>query len=405
MKIVHLRAENIKRLVAVEVTPEGHVVRVTGRNGQGKSSLLDAIWFALGGREALPSKPIRAGADKASVVLDLGDYRVERRFTETDSYLYVTSTKDGAKYPSPQKLLDGLIGAYTFDPLAFCRQDAKTQGATLRRLVGLDTTALDVERRKLYDERTEANRAAKQLKAQIDAAPWHAEIGTELVDVSALSAELTQAHEHNRRVVEAARTADQLADLVDRLREQLRDAEARLKAANKAVLDAGEETDTESMARELAEVAETNRKVEQNRQRERLWAQHEAAEARAGELDRRIDAIDEQKADLLAAAAFPLDELSIGDDGEITYQGIPLAQASSAEQLRVSLAIAMALNPKLRVIRITDGSLLDSSSFAMIEALAKDQDYQVWVEVVDESGDVGIVIEDGRVKGAAEVAA
>jgi len=82
----------------------------------------------------------------------------------------------------------------------------------------------------------------------------------------------------------------------------------------------------------------------------------------------------------------------------VTFQGIPFHQASSSQQLRVSLAIAMALNPTLRIIRISDGSLLDDHSMAIIREMAKAKDYQIWIEVVGDR--VGIQIEDGLVKGA-----
>ena len=89
--------------------------------------------------------------------------------------------------------------------------------------------------------------------------------------------------------------------------------------------------------------------------------------------------------------------LGFDDDG-VTLDGVPFAQASAAEQLRVSVAMAMALNPKVRIIRITDGSLLDSENLALIEEMAGANGFQVWIERVDESGAVGVVIEDGEVK-------
>ena len=81
----------------------------------------------------------------------------------------------------------------------------------------------------------------------------------------------------------------------------------------------------------------------------------------------------------------------------MTFQGVPFAQCSSAERMKVSLSIAAALNPTIRVIRVNDGSLLDSESMAEVERMAAERDMQVWVERVDESGKVGIVIEDGEV--------
>ena len=81
MKIIKLEAENIKRLVAVEITPDGHMVQISGRNGAGKTSVLDAIWWALAGADAIQAKPIREGETTAHITLDLGEIVVERSFT------------------------------------------------------------------------------------------------------------------------------------------------------------------------------------------------------------------------------------------------------------------------------------------------------------------------------------
>ena len=91
-----------------------------------------------------------------------------------------------------------------------------------------------------------------------------------------------------------------------------------------------------------------------------------------------------------------VDGLGFDDDG-VTYQGVPFSQASASEQIRVSLAMAMSLNPKLRVIRILDGSLLDAENLAQIADMAKDNDYQVWIERVGTADGIGVVIEDGAV--------
>jgi ABC-type histidine transport system ATPase subunit len=110
-----------------------------------------------------------------------------------------------------------------------------------------------------------------------------------------------------------------------------------------------------------------------------------------------MEALQNKKTDALTEATFPVDGLGFDENG-VTFDGKPFTQASGAEQLRVSLAMAMALNPQLKVIHIKNGSLLDSENMQIIEDMAKDKDYQVWIEVVDESGKVGIYIEDGEVK-------
>lgn len=174
MRIIKLQAENVKRLKAVEITPDGNLQVIAGRNAQGKSSVLDAIWFALGGGAAQRStaRPVRDGEDHASVVLDLGDMVVTRTWTGDKTALKVESP-EGAVFRSPQTLLDGLIGRLSFDPLAFSQQDEKTQLAELLTLVELpfDPAQLDEQRSQLYAERTDIGHESVSLRAQLDAMP------------------------------------------------------------------------------------------------------------------------------------------------------------------------------------------------------------------------------------------
>ena len=160
MKIVKFEAENVKRLSAVEITPDGSLVVVGGANEAGKTSVLDSIWYALGGEKAVCDKPLRNGQKKGFVRLDLGEFVVERTFTEKGSKLEVRS-KDGFAAKSPQAILDGLCGSMAFDPLEFSRMKPRDQLATLRELVGLDFTKLDAERATAFAERTNKNRSGQ----------------------------------------------------------------------------------------------------------------------------------------------------------------------------------------------------------------------------------------------------
>ena len=125
---------------------------------------------------------------------------------------------------------------------------------------------------------------------------------------------------------------------------------------------------------------------------------------KAHDLTKQLELLDEEKRTLIAGAKFPVDGMGFGDEG-ITLNGLPLEQASSAEQLRASFAMCAALNPELRVALIRDGSLLDDDSFALIEEMALADDMQVWVEVVGKAGECSVLIEDGEASGPdAEVA-
>ena len=425
MKIVSLTAENVKRLRAVEITPDGSLVQITGPNGSGKSSVLDAIYMALAGTKAIPSKPVRDGADKARIRLDLGEVIVTRRFTAAGGTSLTVEAADGARYPSPQKMLDDLLGALTFDPLAFSRMEPKRQLETLRGLVQLDVDidALDAANKTDYEARTGINRRVKELRAQAEGIKVEPGAPAEPVDVGELTAEMQRAGEHNADIERRKANREKAADSIASTRveaQQWRDKAAELRRqADQLDLDAAEADqraddlqakvdaagelpapiDVAAIREKIDQASTINRAVQERQLRADLERQAAAAEKNAAALTEQMDARTKQRADAIAAATMPVEGLTFGD-GEVLYNGIPFEQASSAEQLRVSVAIAMAANPKLRVLRIKDGSLLDENGLRLVGEMAQAADYQVWVEQVDTSGKVGIVMEDGAVRGA-----
>lgn len=408
MKVIKLTAENVKRLSAVEITPDGNVVVISGRNGQGKTSVLDSIWFALGGAPAAKgtTRPIRDGEKRAEVTVDLGDLVVTRTWDSRGTTQLTVENAEGARYKSPQQMLDGLVGRLSFDPLSFAQQAERDQLATLLSLVDLpfDPEQVDAERRGLYEERTLTGREVKQLEGQLTGlAPAAAGVPEDEVDVTDLVERynvviqeverqrglrrITQQRRHD--VAETERRLAEVQALLDGQRRALADAEK----VEREQVSPPDPADLEDQIRRSGAV---NLLVRQARERREVERRLNAAHARYDGYSESIAALDKAKADALAAAKLPVGGLGFDDDG-VTFGGVPLKQCSAAEQLRVSLAMAMALNPTVRVIRITDGSLLDSDNMRLIEEMATAADFQVWIERVDESGTVGIVIEDGQV--------
>jgi len=419
MKIIELRAENFKRLKAVRITPDGSLCQISGRNAQGKSSILDSVWAALGGKDAAPARPIRKGESSALVSLDLGDIRVTRKWTADDRSTLLVESKDGLRYPSPQAVLDKLVGQLTFDPLGFSRMDTKTSTTTLRALVGLDTSKEDAERARLYADRTMVNRDLKRVEGQLELTPEveapDAEVSiAELVAEHRDAGDLVKHHTAVRAALEAQREAfalrksaiAEIKDGIEKLKVALAAAERELVelehegAKQKAIVAALVDPDLEAIAARMKEAEAVNGKVRAKKKRAEIAAEMMATSARATSLTEQIDAVDARKAAALAAAKFPVEGLSIADE-LVTFNGIPLEQASSAEQLRVGLAMGSALNPKLRVVLVRDGSLLDSDGMRLVAEWAEKEGMQVLMERVANDGEgAGVVIEDGEVAGA-----
>ncbi|GAA3289134.1 AAA family ATPase [Arthrobacter citreus] len=404
-KIIKLEANNFKRLRAVEISPDGNLVVIAGRNGQGKTSVLDAITAALGGNNAktLP-RPIRDGEDKASIVLETEDLIVTRTFSGTTSKLTVKG-KDGATFSKGQAKLDQLLGRLSLDPLAFTQLSDKEQLATLIDLVDLpfDPTKLEAERAKVFAERTDVNRRVKELQGQAAQYTIPADVPAEEVSVSALLSQYREAQDAERgqrNDHDELRNAIQQVEAIDAQIQQLQAKRAEwikdMEVAAYTIAAHPELPDLEAIQSQIDTAEQVNSNVRAAQGHRQIVERLTTLQGDAEFLTAQLAAIEKRKAEGLAAATFPVDGLGFDTDG-VTYQSVPFKQASGAEQLRVSLAMAIALNPGLKVIRIADGSLLDSTNLQLIEEMAVANDYQVWIEMVDESGDFGITIEDGSV--------
>lgn len=425
VRVIELSAENVKMLKAVRFRPDPNLQVIAGSNGAGKTSVLDAVWSALaGGRGPDMPDPIRHGEDHAEVTLDLGELLVTRTWDRgRTSKLSVTSA-NGALLKSPQGVLDRLLGDLSFDPLAFAQQKGREQRDTLLGLVELpfDLGELDGRRAAVFAERTAVGRELRTAAARLAGLPAApkgepvlsvSDAVDELSRLQAVVAENERLRAGVREVASRASTAEAKVDAAQR---EYKRAEAAFNEAMDA-LDAakaehaaamslvavnrdavGELVDPDlTAARERVAAAEASTAQRAAAgERERVAAEHDEIDARHTALTAQLEQLDETKVVGLREARMPIAGLSITDDG-VTYNEVPFSQCSGAEQLRVSLAIAMAANPRLRVIRIADGSLLDANGMRLIAEMAEEHDFQVFIERVGDADHMGVVIVDGEV--------
>lgn len=427
MKIIRFEASNVLKIKAVEIQPDGSVMYyIGGKNKAGKSSVLTAIEMCLAGANAIPPEPLRKGAKRGKAVLDLGDIIVERRFTPSGTTLIVKNA-DGTEVKSPQKLLDTLIGRISFDPSEFARMEPKEQLATLQRIVGLDFKPLDEKRSKLFTARTEINRRVKEVEARLKIAVQYPDAPTEEVKVADLMNEMKARQAHNAENDLARTKVRHQADVVLQAQSELESADTILAECLKAVENAKDEVaachkaKAEAIAlqeqmeaavvlladQNVAEVEakikaadETNRKVRANFSRKQEQDALRAVQKEAEKLTEQIDEIDEAKQESLAAAKFPIEGLGFNEQG-VTFNGLPFEQCSSAESIEVSMAIGLAINPKLPVVLIKHGSLIDDEQLEIVRKLAEAHEppAQVIVERVGEGQECSVIIEDGHIKG------
>ncbi|MCI1831518.1 MAG: AAA family ATPase [Bifidobacterium sp.] len=406
MRIVELQAQNVKRLKAVDITPDKHMQIIGGRNAQGKSSVLDAVALALTGKDArkLNPRPLRDGESNGKVSLNLGDYVVTRTFTANGGgSLTVTAGQSKAKFPSPQKVLDDLMGRLSFDPQEFIGLSAKDQAAALLELVELpiDLDETDAKIRELSEDRLNAGRDLKSLGSR---RPVDASLPEAVQSATTILNMIQSAKDRNREIQVAENDRDasrarivDIAHEIQKLQRELKAEREDEKRLSERVKFLGLPTDTTELEEQLSSIEDTNTRIRTNQEAIRRNTEIDEWQGNYDDLDAQIKMLRESKDKALTEAKFPIDGLGFDESG-VTYKGVPFQQASSMEQLRVSMAIAMASNPKLKVIRIKDGSLLDDDALAYVAQVAEEQDFQVLMERVGDKDPGAIIIEDGQVK-------
>lgn len=407
LTIIGLEIQNVKRLKAVSIKPDGSpTVIIGGQNGAGKTSVLDSIFYVLAGKSALCKKPVRDGESEATITADLGEYIVTRNILPDGKSVVKVVGKDGGRFNSPQTLLDSFVGNLSFDPMAFARMEPPKQLETLKRLVGLDFSAIDRQRASKVESRTLVNREVASFKSRLASMTRHEDAPTEEISVTALMAKLEEARQQNRLLQQHK---DAMANIqeniegwesqIDRLVKELAEAKEHLRNWMKKgheMPDAPDAVDESAILAQISGSEASNRKYRENAERMKVAHQADQKAAASEELTKQIEALDDQKREALEAASFPVPGLSF-DDGGVLVNGIPFQQASAAEQVRISVAMGLSLNPTLKVLLVRDASLLDEKSMELVAKMAAEHGGQVWLEKVGNGEECHVVIEDGMV--------
>ena len=418
MKINRLEAENVKRIKAVRIEPTANGLTVIGgNNGQGKTSVLDAIAWALGGNKFRPSDPQRDGSvipPNLKIVMNNG-LIVERKGKNSD--LKVTDP-DGEK--AGQKLLDSFVEELALDLPKFMQADGREKAKTLLHIIGIDeqVEALEKKEKELYSERRYIGQVADQKEKFAKEQTYYPDAPDDLVSPSELIRQQQEilarngenqkkrdrlkeiTFEKHRIFDEAQRLEQQVADLQKRLEER-KAAYAKVAQDEEIALKDAAELHDESTAEleaSISNIDEINRQVRANM--DKLAAEDDAKQYREqyNTKTAELEAVRKSKDDLLKSADLPLPELSVSD-GELIYKGQKWDCMSGAEQLKVATAIVRRLNPQCGFV------LLDRLEQMDLDTL---REFGVWLEAeglqaiatrVSTGDECSVIISDGYVVG------
>ena len=403
LTIVSLDITDFARIKAVHIEPNSSgAVVISGRNAQGKSSVLDAIAQLINGSRHKVPLPVRVGADEANIVAVLGrggepELIVKWRTTSSGKKTLVVEDADGIKKSSPASLLTSLFGYLAVDPFAFSEMSEKEQLRTILRATGFDVDAWQGERDKIFNDRTIVNRQVVRLEHHLKSLTKPAaDAPTESVSVAELLEENRRLLELRERHDAAKSSYEAWCNRIAELQRLLEEAEDTRDRAASAMMETYKSNPTDERLQNALSRIETadvhNRQYMDARKFREASSDLETTTAEAKKLSAAL--IEKDNEIRRAIAASPVGGPLQFVDDELRLNDLPLAVASHAEKLRVGIGVATMLQPDASVVLVKDGSLLDQDSMAAIEQIAQAHGMQVWIERV-ESGE-GFTIEDGE---------
>nr|DAI94665.1 MAG TPA: STRUCTURAL MAINTENANCE OF CHROMOSOMES PROTEIN [Caudoviricetes sp.] len=407
VKINELLIENVKRVKAVQFEPSADGLTIIGgRNGQGKTSVLDAIAWALGGNNYKPSVPERDGAlVPPNLHIELSNGLIVERKGK-NSTLKVTDP-NGNK--SGQQLLNEFVSTLALDLPKFINGSDKDKADSLLKILGIgDVLAqLDTKENQLYAQRTEVGRIADRKKKAADEMPMYPNVPKEPVSATELIKQqqeiLARNGENEQKRQNAARYERMLAEAqiaFDEAKAALQKAEQDCLTARKSAEDLHDES-TAELEKNLAEIEALNIKIRAN-------STKEAAEVKANNLQQeydgltgQIESVREERSKLLDSAELPLPGLSV-KDGKLIYNNMPWDGMSGSDQLKVATAIVRKLNPQCGFVLMDKLEQMDLETLQEFGAWLKQEGLQVIATRVSTGDECSIIIEDGMVKGDTE---
>lgn len=407
VKINKLELENVKRVRAVTLTPsESGLTVIGGRNGQGKTSVLDAIAWALGGEKFRPSHAERDGSVlPPALKVELSNGIIVERKGKNGA-LKVTDPKGSRR---GQQLLDEFVEKLALNLPKFMEASDADKAKTLLNIIGVgpELMQLDQDEQKLYNERLLVGRVADQKAKYAAEMPQYDGVPGDIVSASELIRRqqdiLARNGENARKRAQAAQLAQsfeaqrtevhRLEILLTEAQQKMEGLRRDLEIAQKDALQLHDEG-TEALEHDIAQIDEINAKVRANLDRQKALEDAKQYTRQYEELSVQIEAVRAKRRSLLDNAALPLPGLSV-ENGALRYRGQAWDCMSSAEQLQVAAAIVRRLNPSCGFVLMDKLEQMDAETLRSFGQWLEAEGLQVIATRVSTGDECSIIIEDG----------
>ncbi len=407
IKINSLELENVKRVKAVKLEPTVNGLTVVGgKNNQGKTSVLDAIAWALGGAKYKPSQAQREGSlVEPQLHIELSNGMVVERLGKNGT-LKVT---DPSGQKGNQSLLDGFISQFALDLPKFMEADKNTKAKILLQIIGVGDklSAFDKQESELYNRRTEIGRIADQKKKYADEMVQWDGVPEDIVSAAELIQQQQEILARNGRNQELRNQVENLEAQKTLLEQRIEEAQKTLNAmheqfaelmeklsiANTNAKDLQDES-TAELEESIANIDSTNAKVRDNLNKQRAQEEADEYKRQYGDLTTQIEEVRKARMELLNGVEMPLDDLSV-QDGELIYKGQKWDNMSGSDQLKVATAIVRKTNPKCGFVLLDKLEQMDIDTMNEFGKWLQDNDLQAIATRVSTGDECSIFIEDG----------
>ena len=407
IKINSLELENVKRIKAVKLEPTVNGLTVVGgKNNQGKTSVLDAIAWALGGAKYKPSQAQREGSlVEPQLHIELSNGMVVERLGKNGT-LKVT---DPSGQKGNQSLLDGFISQFALDLPKFMEADKNTKAKILLQIIGVGDklSIFDKQESELYNRRTEIGRIAVQKKKYADEMVQWDGVPEEIVSAAELiqqQQEILARNGRNQELrnqvknLEAQKTLleqriEETQKTLNAMHEQFAELMEKLSIANTNAKDLQDES-TAELEESIANIDSTNAKVRDNLNKQRAQEEADEYKRQYGDLTTQIEEVRKARMELLNGVEMPLDELSV-QDGELIYKGQKWDNMSGSDQLKVATAIVRKTNPQCGFVLLDKLEQMDIDTMNEFGKWLQDNNLQAIATRVSTGDECSIFIEDG----------
>jgi len=404
VKINKLEIENVKRIKAVKVEPtQNGLTIIGGNNNQGKTSVLDAIAWALGGDKYKPSMAQREKSvipPNLHIVMSNG-LVVERKGKNSSLKVTDPNGKKGG-----QQLLNEFVEQLALDLPKFMESSSQDKAKALLKIIGIGDklTVLDKKEKELYNRRLTIGQIADQKTKFAKEQPYYPDAPKELISPTELIRQqqdiLAQNGENQRKRERLYQLEQQYQNITEKLQailQKQKEIEEDLKVARKSAENLYDES-TAKLEESISNIEEINRKVRANLDKDRAEEDAQEYKNQYAQLTKEIDDTRQEKTDLLKTVKLPLPELSV-EEGELIYKGQRWDNMSGSDRLKVSTAIVRELNPNCGFVLLDKLEQMDIDTLNEFGQWLEAEGLQAIATRVSTGEECSIIIEDGYVVG------